>query len=105
VLFAAELARRLEGIGVTSNLVHPGGVRTDIMREMPWLIRSIVNLFFIDPQTGAKTSIMLASDPALENVNGKYYDQCKPDDYAPVADDRELCQRLWAESEAMVAGG
>ena len=43
----------------------PGGVRTDIMRQMPWLVRSLINLFFIDAEQGAKTSIMLASDPEL----------------------------------------
>jgi len=101
VLFAVEIARQLEGTGVTSNLLHPGGVRTDIMREMPWLVRSIVNLFFIDAETGARTSVMLASDPSLETTNGKYFDQGKPDDYAEVAQDSLLRQRLWQESEAM----
>ncbi|TNF90874.1 MAG: SDR family oxidoreductase, partial [Gammaproteobacteria bacterium] len=70
VLFGVELAERLQGSGVSSNLLHPGGVRTDIMREMPWLVRSIVNLFFISVEEGAKTSIMLASDPGLETTSG-----------------------------------
>lgn len=103
VLFAVELAERLEGSGVTSNLLHPGAVRTDIMREMPRLVRSIINLFFIDVEKGAKTSIMLASDPELATVNGKYFDQGEPDEYSQVAHDKALRQRLWAESEALVA--
>ena len=104
VLFAVELAERLEGSGVTSNMLHPGAVRTDIMREMPWLVRSVVNLFFIDVAKGAKTSIMLASDPALSSTSGKYYDQCEPDSYADVATDKALRERLWQESEARTAG-
>jgi NAD(P)-dependent dehydrogenase (short-subunit alcohol dehydrogenase family) len=103
VLFAVELSRRLEGTGVTSNLLHPGGVRTDIMREMPWLVRSIINLFFISVEKGAETSIMLASDPALETTTGQYFDQCKPADYAEAGKDAALRERLWQESEAMTA--
>ncbi len=104
VLFAVELAEWLEGTGVTSNMLHPGAVRTDIMREMPWLVRSVTNLFFIDVAKGAKTSIMLASDPALSATSGKYYDQCKPDSYANVATDNALRERLWRDSEALTAG-
>ena len=53
VLFAVELAERLKGSGVTSNLLHPGAVRTDIMRQMPKLIRWLVNLSFISVEEGA----------------------------------------------------
>ncbi len=104
VLFAVELAERLEGTGVTSNMLHPGAVRTDIMREMPWFLRSLINLFFIDVEKGARTSIMLASDPGLATTNGEYFDQCERDDYADAAKDKELRQRLWSESEAFTAG-
>ena len=103
VLFAVELAERLEGTGVTSNLLHPGAVRTDIMRQVPGILRWLINLAFIDVEKGAQTSIMLASDPALETTNGQYYDQCEPDAYADVALDKTLRQRLWDESVAMTA--
>ncbi|MCZ6710032.1 MAG: SDR family oxidoreductase [Gammaproteobacteria bacterium] len=101
VLFAVELAAKLEGTNVTSNVLHPGAVRTNIMREMPWLLRSVINLFFIDARKGAKTNIMLASDPELENISGKYFDQCEPDDYAESANDSALRQRLWDQSQSM----
>lgn len=103
VLFAVELAERLAGTGVTSNMLHPGAVRTDIMREMPRFLRSLINLFFIDVEKGARTSIMLASDPALATTNGAYFDQCERDDYADVAKDKGLRERLWSESEAFTA--
>jgi hypothetical protein len=90
--------------GVTSNMLHPGAVRTDIMREMPWLVRSVINLFFIDVVKGAKTSIMLASDPTLSSASGKYYDQCELDSYADVVTDQALREQLWQESEAFTAG-
>ena len=95
VLFGVELAERLRGSGVTSNVLHPGGVNTDIVREAPWLLRKLLSLIFISPEKGAETTIMLASDPQLAETTGKYYNQCKLDDYAPVADDAELRRRLW----------
>ena len=103
VLFAVELAKRLDGTGVTSNLLHPGAVRTDIMRELPWLIRTAVNLMFIDTVKGAQTTIMLASDPDLASVTGKYYDQCEPDTYAAVADDDALRKKLWEVSAGAIS--
>ena len=101
VLFGIELAKQLNGTGVTSNLVHPGAVRTDIMRSLPGFVRWIVNLSFIDAEQGAKTSIMLASDSELETSTGQYYDQCEPDTLADAAQDQVLRQRLWEESQAM----
>jgi NAD(P)-dependent dehydrogenase (short-subunit alcohol dehydrogenase family) len=103
VLFGVELAERLAGTGVTSNLVHPGAVRTDIMRSLPGIVRWLVNLTFIPVDKGAQTSIMLASDPELESTTAQYYDQCELDTYADVALDKALRQRLWDESVAMTA--
>ena len=103
VLFAVELAKRLEGTGVTSNVLHPGGVDTDIVRDLPWLVRKIIGMVFISPEEGAKTTIMLASDPALTEVTGKYYDQCQEAQVSSLADDATLREKLWQESEALVA--
>jgi NAD(P)-dependent dehydrogenase (short-subunit alcohol dehydrogenase family) len=102
VMFALELAKRLEGTGVTSNVLHPGAVATDIVRDLPWIMRKIVGLMFIDPEKGAQTNIMLASDPALDGVSGKYYDQCELAAYSPQADDEVLRQRLWDLSTELV---
>ena len=102
VMFAVELAKRLEGTGVTSNMLHPGAVATDIIRDLPWLLRKLIGLFFIAPEKGALTTIMLASEPSLEAVSGKYYDQCKPAEYSPLADDASLRKRLWEVSAEAV---
>ena len=101
VLFAVELARRLEGTDVTSNCLHPGGVRTDIMRDLPWLVRKLVDLMFINPEEGAKTSIMLASDSTLTGVSGLYYDQTELASCSPLSEDDQLRKGLWRESEIM----
>lgn len=105
VLFALELADRLEGSGVTSNVLHPGAVATDIVRDVPWLVRKIIGLMFIAPEKGAKTSIMLASDDALTEVTGAYYDQGERADYSPLADDAALRGKLWEISADAVGLG
>jgi retinol dehydrogenase-12 len=95
VLFAVELAKQLEGTGVTSNVLHPGSVSTDIIRDLPWVLRKIIGLMFIAPEKGALTNIMLASDPSLIEVSGKYYDQCELKDCSEQAADEALRKKLW----------
>lgn len=102
VLFAVELAKRLEGTGVTSNVLHPGAVATDIVRDLPWILRKIIGFMFIAPEKGALTNIMLASDPSLESVTGQYYDQCELAEYSPQADDEALRKKLWDLSSELV---
>jgi len=98
VLFALALSRRLSGSSVTSNVLHPGGVRTDIVRDLPWIVRKLIGLIFISPEKGAETTIMLASDPGLEGVSGRYYDQCKLKAPAESAIDEHLQETLWQQS-------
>jgi NAD(P)-dependent dehydrogenase (short-subunit alcohol dehydrogenase family) len=101
VLFSVELAKRLEGTGVTSNVLHPGAVSTDITRELPWVLRKIIGMIFISPEKGALTNIMLSSDPMLADVTGKYFDQCERTECSPQADDEALRQKLWEVSAEM----
>ncbi len=103
VLFAIELAKRLEGTNVTSNVLHPGAVRTDIVRDLPWIVRMVIYLMFISVEKGALTNIMLASDESLAAVTGKYFDQCEETAYSSQADDKELRRKLWQISEELVA--
>lgn len=100
VLFAVELAHRLEGTGVTSNCLHPGGVNTDIVRDLPWLLRKLLGLVFISVEKGSQTTIMLASDADLQDVSGQYYNQGKLDKPAALANDADLRQQLWDYSLA-----
>ena len=102
VLFAFALARRLEGTSVTSSALHPGGVRTYIVRDLPWIIRMLVGLVFISAERGAETSIMLASDPAYQSVTGRYFDQGSEASAAKTALDVEAQEKLWRESLALL---
>src|SRR5436309_5894664 len=78
VLINYELARRLEGTGVTANCLHPGFVASNIGQNGVGSVgRSITKLIFsilgISPEEGAKTSIYLASSPEIEGITGKYF--------------------------------
>jgi retinol dehydrogenase-14 len=106
VLFAAELARRLAGTGVTSNSLHPGTVATNIWSGAPaWakpLIRILYRPFFISSQEGAATIVQLAAAPELEGVTSKYFEKGVAVTPAPLAQDETLAKRLWEVSAAMV---
>jgi NAD(P)-dependent dehydrogenase (short-subunit alcohol dehydrogenase family) len=106
VLFAAELARRLDGTGVTSNSLHPGAVATNIWSGAPlWakpLIQILFRPFLISAEEGAKRIVQLAASPELEGVTGKYFEEGKPVAPAPAAQDRALAERLWKVSAGLV---
>jgi retinol dehydrogenase-14 len=106
VLFAAELARRLNGTGVTSNSVHPGRVATNIWSHAPlWtrpLIRFWLSRTFISVEAGAAPLIALASDPGLATISGQYFDQLAAAAPSVLAQDTAVAARLWRESEKLV---
>jgi NAD(P)-dependent dehydrogenase (short-subunit alcohol dehydrogenase family) len=107
VLFTYELARRLQGAGVTANCLHPGFVATNIGQNGVGSVgRSIVKLIFsrlgISPEEGAKTSIYLASSPEIEGITGKYFIKSIPVRSAPISYDETLQRQLWEESAKLV---
>ncbi|XP_074051130.1 retinol dehydrogenase 14 [Macrotis lagotis] len=108
ILFTRELARRLEGTGVTANALHPGIVRTDLGRHLaiPWPLRPLFHLvswaFFKSPEEGAQTAVYLASSPEVEGVSGKYFGNCKEEPLLPIAMDDSVARKLWDISEVMV---
>ena len=106
VLFAAELARRLAGRGVTSNSLHPGAVATNIWSGAPLWAKPIILLlfrpFFISAEKGGSYIVRLAASPELEGVTGQYFEEAQRVDPAPLARDQALARRLWDVSSAMV---
>ena len=107
ILFTLELARRLEGSGVTANSLHPGTVRTgygadgDARGLLAFGIK-ISSPFFLSPAKGARTSIYLASDPEVAGVSGEYFVKCKAKKPKRWARDPEAARRLWQVSEELV---
>lgn len=93
VLFANELARREPWL--TSNSLHPGVIDTKLLH----IGFSATGAPVAD---GARTSVFLASSPAVSGITGKYFDNCTVTEMAPAATDRQLAQRLWKWTEDAV---
>jgi NAD(P)-dependent dehydrogenase (short-subunit alcohol dehydrogenase family) len=95
LLFTFELARRLDGTGVTANAIHPGLVRTSLMTGAPALIRWAVWPFSGSPESAAKTIVPLAIDPAFEGRSGQFFHHAKAIDPPASTRDPDVARRLW----------
>ena len=98
LLFTVELARRLEGSGVTVNCVHPGAVATGLGKNNGRIAGIVIRLlapFFRTPDKGAATTLHVATSPALDGVSGRYFASCREVQPAAAGRDREAAQRLW----------
>lgn len=103
-MFAYELARRLEGTGVTSNALHPGFVATGFAKNNGTLYKygmTLLRPFAISPERGAQTSIYLASSPEVEGVTGRYFVKRGPAKSSAVSYDEQAQRRLWEVSEEL----
>ncbi len=104
LLFTYELARRLEGSGITVNALHPGFVATRFGRSNGGIFDPLFRLFqfaAISPEEGARTSVYLAASPEVEGVSGKYFEKCKAVPSSPESYDIASAQRLWEISLQM----
>jgi NAD(P)-dependent dehydrogenase (short-subunit alcohol dehydrogenase family) len=106
VMFTVELARRLQGTGVTATAVHPGVVRTNFGSEdQAWFFATIsraVRPFLKTPARGAQTSIYLASSPDVDGVTGRFYANGKPKTPSKIAGDTVMAATLWRVSADLV---
>lgn len=106
ICFTKELARRLEGTGVTVNCLHPGLVDTGIWHDVPpflrWPIKQIGKLIFKPVEVGCRTSVFLASSREVEGVSGKFFMDCKEYRVLGNANSEEKAKKLWEMSEKAV---
>jgi NAD(P)-dependent dehydrogenase (short-subunit alcohol dehydrogenase family) len=108
IYFTTELARRLEGTGVTVNCLHPGTVVTGFGRDgdTSGVFRfglSVIKPFVLNAEKGARTSVYVASSPDVEGVTGKYFVKCQVRKPSKAARDDAAAARLWSISEQYVA--
>ncbi|HSM44275.1 MAG TPA: SDR family NAD(P)-dependent oxidoreductase [Acidimicrobiia bacterium] len=106
VMFTYELARRLQGTGVTANVMHPGMTNTSFSAEDPARAMAPVVLlarpFMKSPKKGAETAVYLASSPEVEGVSGLYFANRKAKKSNISSYDREVTARLWQVSADLV---
>ena len=104
ILFTYQLARRLEGSGLTVNALHPGLVRTNIARNNGLLGR-VVNFFIgaggVNAARGASTMIHLASSPEVECLSGRYFVDSRAVQSSALSYDAGLGAGLWELSERL----
>lgn len=107
ILFTYELARKLEGSGVTVNCLHPGVVRTNFGGT--WSLMSIFyrlgSKLMLNAEQGADTVLYLATSPEVEGVSGKYFVKRKPVASSKASYDQAVAARLWQVSAQMTGTG
>jgi retinol dehydrogenase-12 len=105
ILFTYELARRLEGSGITANALHPGFVATNFATNNGWLTRFIMRVllhrFALSPEEGARTTIFLATSRAVEGVTGRYFSHEMPASSSSETHNLAAARQLWQISEQM----
>lgn len=110
VLFTRELARRLNGTGVTVYALHPGVVQTELLRYsdfvnsrlgqvLRFLLTPLEWLLVKTPIEGAQTTLFCALASELEGVSGKYYSDCAEKEPSLEAQNDTNAKRLWSISE------
>lgn len=105
ILFTRGLAKRLLATGITVNALHPGVIISE-MQRFAFLMKICLSpliLFMKTPKSGAQTIIALAVDPELEQVSGRYFQECRIVDECELGRDDEAAEWLWEKSEQMTA--
>ncbi|MBN2378932.1 SDR family oxidoreductase [candidate division WOR-3 bacterium] len=104
ILFTYELARRLEGTGVTVNVVNPGFTATGLGMQpggfgefTKWMVSKMAKT----PQQGAETIVYVASSKGVEGVTGKYYENLKDVPSSKTSYNVEAGIRLWEISRKL----
>jgi retinol dehydrogenase 14 len=106
VMFTYELARRLEGTGVTATVLHPGVARTNFGADDPAAFMKVMlplaRPFMKPAAAGAATTIHLASSAQVEGITGRYFANRKPKTSTKASYDTAAAARLWKVSADLV---
>jgi NAD(P)-dependent dehydrogenase (short-subunit alcohol dehydrogenase family) len=105
ILFTYELARRLDGTGVTANALHPGVVASGFGQTYSGALSFVIGLakpFMLTNEQGARTTVHVASSPEVEGVTGKYFSKCRPVRSNAVSYDEASQRKLWSLSLEMI---
>ena len=106
VMFTYELAKRIEGTGITANCLHPGFVSTNFGKNNNFLWRNVIRvamwLTAISVKNGAKTSIHLACSDEVKDITGRFFANSQIKKGSSKAKNEEHNRKLWELSEEFV---
>ncbi|MCC5914910.1 MAG: SDR family oxidoreductase [Balneolaceae bacterium] len=105
IMFTRELAKRLEGSGVTTYSLHPGAVSTNLASDSSSLFGWLFNMgkmFMLSPDKGAKTTIWLSVAEGIEGKSGGYFKNSKEVKPSRIAQDDQACRQLWTMTEELL---
>jgi NAD(P)-dependent dehydrogenase (short-subunit alcohol dehydrogenase family) len=107
--FTFELARRLEGTGVTANGLHPGVVATNIWPpDAPWFFKvaiAVIKPFMLSARRGADVSLYVATSPEVANVSGQYFVKSKVVAASPLSREPRVMADVWQWTEKTIGFG
>mgnify|MGYP003667752633 CR=1 FL=1 len=105
-LCARELARQVEHTDATANCLHPGVIKTNLVRHLPawqqWGMKYLGVPFLKSIPEGAATSCYVATNPDLVGVRGFYFEDCNVSDNKSLfVEDDAMAKKLWEVSEEL----
>jgi NAD(P)-dependent dehydrogenase (short-subunit alcohol dehydrogenase family) len=110
VWFTKELARRLEGTGVTCNCLTPGWIpSTGLGRNAPYILQWFIKyvLYYFHPlcrteDHGRDAIVDAATNPNWDKVSGKYFTDMEESKSSDEANDAEKALKLWTLTESWI---
>lgn len=110
IMVTYELARQLEGTGITVNCFHPGvATETDFTKDMPKVMQLLGPVFAtlfgmkVSLPQAADTGLFLASAPDVQQVSGKFFYKRKDERSLPQTYDATVARGLWDACHSLVA--
>ncbi|XP_071731707.1 short-chain dehydrogenase TIC 32 B, chloroplastic-like [Rutidosis leptorrhynchoides] len=108
IMHANELAKQMKEINanVTINTVHPGIVKTGIIRDHKGIVTD--SMFFIaskllkSTSQGASTTCYVALSSKTEGVTGRYFSDCNESRCSSLANDDSEAHKLWKQTRALI---
>lgn len=102
LLFSNALAERMANSTITNNALHPGGVASDIYRELPKPVYEVMKIGLVPTSVPAKLITDMAIADHWANRNGEYVSAHMPDWKSPHAKNQQLARELYDQSMDLV---
>lgn len=102
--YATELSRRVNGEAcrLSINVICPGPVHSNIVKEAPWMLRMILKgifwIIFKSPAKAARPVVYMALSPDYEGTSNEYLHMFNPKKMDPKVYEAGEGEKLWSRS-------